>query len=65
MRSSPLSTATRNICAARSPAQVNLKFAPEIRFRVDEVFANAAKIDAMLQTAKVAQDLSAPDARRS
>jgi ribosome-binding factor A len=41
--------------------QVNLKYAPEIRFRVDESFANAAKIDALLQTAKVAQDLSAPE----
>ncbi|WP_296712097.1 30S ribosome-binding factor RbfA [Rhodoblastus sp.] len=40
--------------------QVNLKYAPEIRFRVDESFANAAKIDALLQTAKVAQDLAAP-----
>ena len=38
MRSSPFSTATRNICAPRSPAQVNLKYAPEIRFRVDESF---------------------------
>ena len=37
--------------------QVNLKFAPEIRFKVDESFANAAKIDALLQTSKVAQDL--------
>jgi ribosome-binding factor A len=40
--------------------QVNLKYAPEIRFRVDESFANAAKIDALLQSAKVAQDLAAP-----
>jgi ribosome-binding factor A len=36
--------------------RVNLKFAPEIRFRVDEGFANAAKIDALLHSAKVIQD---------
>jgi ribosome-binding factor A len=40
--------------------QVNLKYAPEIRFKVDESFANAAKIDALLQSEKVARDLSAP-----
>jgi ribosome-binding factor A len=40
--------------------QVNLKYAPEIRFKVDESFANAAKIDALLQTAKVARDLAPP-----
>ncbi len=41
--------------------RINLKFAPEIRFKVDESFANSAKIDALLQTAKVAQDLSEPE----
>ncbi len=41
--------------------RINLKFAPDIRFKVDESFANAAKIDALLQTAKVAQDLSEPE----
>jgi ribosome-binding factor A len=40
--------------------RVNLKFAPEIRFKVDESFANAAKIDALLNSPKVAQDLDAP-----
>jgi len=40
--------------------RINLKYAPEIRFRVDEGFANAAKIDALLQSAKVAPDLAAP-----
>ncbi len=40
--------------------QVNLKYAPEIRFRVDESLANADRIDALLQSAKVARDLSAP-----
>ncbi len=41
--------------------RINLKFAPEIRFKVDESFANSAKIDALLQTAKVARDLSEPE----
>jgi ribosome-binding factor A len=41
--------------------RINLKFAPEIRFKVDDTFANAAKIDALLQTAKVARDLDALD----
>jgi ribosome-binding factor A len=41
--------------------RINLKFAPEIRFKVDESFANSAKIDALLQTAKVAQDLTGPE----
>jgi ribosome-binding factor A len=40
---------------------INLKFAPEIRFKLDDSFANAAKIDALLQTAKVAQDLAPVD----
>ncbi|MCI4680061.1 30S ribosome-binding factor RbfA [Rhodoblastus acidophilus] len=39
---------------------VNLKYAPEIRFKVDESFANAEKIDALLHSPKVAQDLTAP-----
>ena len=40
--------------------RVNLKFAPEIRFRVDDSFDNANRIDALLQSPKVAQDLEAP-----
>jgi len=39
--------------------RVNLKFAPEIRFRVDESFENADRIDALLHSPKVAQDLAA------
>lgn len=40
--------------------RVNLKFAPEIRFKVDESFSNAEKIDALLHSPKVAQDLAEP-----
>jgi ribosome-binding factor A len=39
--------------------RVNLKFAPDLRFRIDESFDNAAKIDALLHSPKVAQDLQA------
>ena len=47
--------------------QINLKFAPDIRFKVDESFVNSARIDALLNTPKVAQDLSKgePDAQGS
>jgi ribosome-binding factor A len=37
--------------------KVNLKFAPDIRFRLDESFENAAKIDALLNSPKVRGDL--------
>ncbi len=40
--------------------RVNLKYAPEIRFKVDESFANAERIDALLHSPKVARDLAAP-----
>lgn len=40
--------------------RINLKYAPEIRFKVDESFANAARIDALLHSPKVAQDLAPP-----
>lgn len=41
--------------------QVNLKYAPEIRFRVDDSFENAERIDALLHSPKVARDLAAPE----
>jgi ribosome-binding factor A len=37
--------------------RVNLKFAPEIRFKIDQSFANAEKIDALLHSPQVARDL--------
>jgi ribosome-binding factor A len=37
--------------------KVNLKFAPDIRFRIDESFENAARIDALLNSPKVRGDL--------
>jgi ribosome-binding factor A len=37
--------------------RVNTKYAAEIHFRVDESYAEAARIDALLRTPKVARDL--------
>jgi ribosome-binding factor A len=36
---------------------INLKFAPEIRFRADETFDEAARIDTLLASEKVRRDL--------
>lgn len=36
---------------------VNLKFAPDIRFTADEAFDEAQRIDALLRSPQVAQDL--------
>jgi ribosome-binding factor A len=36
--------------------RVNMKFAPDIRFRVDDRFAEAARIDALLRSPDVARD---------
>ncbi|NDA47630.1 MAG: 30S ribosome-binding factor RbfA [Alphaproteobacteria bacterium] len=39
--------------------RIDLKFAPDIRFKVDETFENAAKIDALLRRPEVQRDLNA------
>lgn len=39
--------------------QLGLKFAPEIKFFVDETFAEADRIDALLRSDKVQRDLQA------
>ena len=39
--------------------KINLKFAPDVRFKVDDTFDNAAKIDALLNSDKVRRDLEA------
>jgi ribosome-binding factor A len=41
--------------------RINLKFAPDIRFRMDETFDMSAKIDALLNSDKVRADLSSTD----
>ncbi len=37
--------------------RVSMKFAPDLRFKVDQSFEYGAKIDALLDTPKVKQDL--------
>jgi ribosome-binding factor A len=37
--------------------RINLKFAPDIRFRVDERFAEAERIDKLLRSPEVKRDL--------
>ena len=41
--------------------RVNLKFAPEIRFRIDERFDEAERIDRLLRTPQVKRDLDNDD----
>jgi ribosome-binding factor A len=41
--------------------RVNLKFAPELRFRIDERFDEAERIEKLLRTPAVQRDLSKPD----
>jgi len=41
--------------------RVNLKFAPDIRFRIDERFAEAERIDKLLRSPEVKRDLDHED----
>ena len=41
--------------------RVNLKFAPEVRFRVDERFDEAERIEKILRTPEVQRDLAAKE----
>jgi len=41
--------------------RINLKFAPDIRFRVDDRFAEAERIDKLLRSPEVARDLKHED----
>jgi len=41
--------------------QINLKFAPEVRFKADSSFDNAARIDALLRAPEVRRDLDKKD----
>ena len=41
--------------------RINLKFAPDIRFRIDERFAEAERIDSLLRSPEVARDLRHED----
>lgn len=39
---------------------LNLKYAPDVRFRFDETFDEGARIDALLSSPKVQQDVKKP-----
>jgi ribosome-binding factor A len=41
--------------------RVNLKFAPDVRFRIDESFGEAERIDKLLQSPEVVRDLGKKD----
>ena len=45
--------------------RVNLKFAPDIRFRLDERFDEAERIEKLLRTPQVQRDLVPPSDRES
>ena len=51
------SSATSATSAARWREAVNLKFAPDIRFLADETFEEADRIERLLASDKVRQDL--------
>src|SRR3954471_22683496 len=55
-----LAALERNRKHPRHPggARVNLKFAPELRFRRDDSFDEAARIEAILRSEKVQRDLA-------
>jgi ribosome-binding factor A len=41
--------------------RINLKFAPDLRFRIDEQFAEAERIDMLLRSPKVVRDIKKDD----
>ncbi|WIY53103.1 30S ribosome-binding factor RbfA [Devosia sp. YIM 151766] len=47
----------RKFVRGRIAPQIDLKFAPEIRFFVDETFEEAGRIDALLRSDRVKRDL--------
>lgn len=50
----------RKFIRGRLAPELNLKFAPDIRFFVDETFDTFGRIDALLRTDRVRQDIEKP-----
>ncbi|MGV7029831.1 30S ribosome-binding factor RbfA [Methylobacterium symbioticum] len=50
----------RKVLRQEVARRVNLKYAPELRFRRDETFDEAARIDRLLRDERVKRDLVAP-----
>ena len=51
----------RKFLRAEVAHQVNLKFAPDVRFKADSTFDNASRIDALLRMPEVKRDLDKKD----
>jgi ribosome-binding factor A len=51
----------RRYLRAEIARRINLKFAPDIRFRIDERFEEAERIDRLLRTPQVRRDLDNDD----
>ena len=51
----------RKVLRQEVARRVNLKFAPELRFRRDETFDEAARIDRLLRDERVRRDLDETD----
>lgn len=47
----------RKFIRGRVAPQINMKYAPEIRFYVDDTFDEASRIDSILRSEKVQRDL--------
>ena len=47
----------RKFVRGRVAPQINMKYAPEVRFYVDETFEEASRIDSLLRSDKVQRDL--------
>jgi ribosome-binding factor A len=50
----------RKVLRQEVARRVNLKFAPDLRFRRDETFDEAARIDALLRSESVQRDTRKP-----
>lgn len=51
----------RKFVRGRVAPQINMKYAPEVRFYVDDTFEEAGRIDAILRSDKVQRDLGDDD----
>lgn len=51
----------RKFVRGRVAPQINMKYAPEIRFYVDDTFEEAGRIDSILRSDKVQRDLDHDD----
>ena len=51
----------RKFVRGRVAPQINMKYAPEIRFFVDDTFEEAGRIDALLRSDRVQRDLDDED----